>query len=161
VKAADGSPRPGVVAAVAMLRARGERVTRAREAVLDVLDGVSEHLTADEIVLRAAARAPGVHRATVYRALATLRDLDVVAHTHVGGSAAVYHLSLPGASDERSGPHAHLQCTTCGVVLDLPAAELQPLAARLRGALGFRLEPAHAALLGTCAACAATGTGGG
>ena len=37
---------------------------------------------------------PGVHRASVYRALATLGDLGLVTHTHLGGAAAVYHLTV-------------------------------------------------------------------
>ena len=82
-----------------MLRDQHERVTRARQAVIEVLDGTEEHLAADEIVARAEASAPGVHRATVYRALATLGELGLIIHTHVGGSATVYHLALPAAAD--------------------------------------------------------------
>ena len=64
--------RPRVAAAIRALRDRNERVTLAREAVIEVLDGTDEHLSADQIVTRAEQTAPGVHRATVYRALATL-----------------------------------------------------------------------------------------
>jgi Fur family ferric uptake transcriptional regulator len=146
----DSSPR--VLHAAARLRAHHERVTKARVAVLEVLDQTSAHLNADEIVHRAEAIAPGVHRATVYRALATLGDLDLVTHTHIGGSATVYHLA--GAEhDHECAPHVHLQCTSCGAVLDVPAAALQPLVAKVREELGFRLEPEHAALLGICADC--------
>lgn len=149
-------------AALTLLRDRRERVTRAREAVLEVLDSTTDHLSADEIVHRAAARAPGVHRATVYRALATLGELGMVTHTHVGGSAAVYHLSVPDPHMEAStGTHAHLQCTTCGAVIDVGVEALGPLGAQLERDLDFRLAPEHAALLGTCSACRAAGAGSG
>ena len=82
--------RPRVRAALEALRDRGERVTRVRQAVIQVLDSTAEHLDADQVAGRAAALAPGVHRASVYRALATLGDLGLVIHTHIGGSAAVY-----------------------------------------------------------------------
>ena len=141
-------------AAVDDLRRRGERVTPARKAVLEVLNGTQDHLTAEEIIRRAADRAPGVHRATVYRALSTLGDLDLVTHTHIGGSATVYHLAdLASPAEQAPRGHAHLQCTSCGVVIDVPAGTLDSVLARLHSELDFRLDAQHAALLGTCGSC--------
>lgn len=146
---------PRVEAALAELRARGERVTRVRQAVIEVLDRTDEeHLAADEIVSRAEASAPGLHRASVYRALATLGELGLVTHTHLGGAAAVYHLQvdLPDAPTRPTG-HAHLQCTVCSRVFDIPVEMLEPLAETMEQRLGFALEPRHTALLGVCADC--------
>jgi Fur family ferric uptake transcriptional regulator len=151
--AGSASP-PRVEAALGLLRDQHERVTRARQAVIEVLDGTNEHLAADEIVARVEASAPGVHRATVYRALSTLGELGLVTHTHVGGSAAVYHLALPARTDEgASAPHAHLQCTNCQAVIDIPVDVLDSLISRVDRELGFQVEPHHAALLGLCADC--------
>jgi Fur family transcriptional regulator, ferric uptake regulator len=137
-----------------LLRAQHERVTRARQAVIEVLDSTDDHLTADEIVARAEASAPGVHRATVYRALATLGELGLVTHTHVGGSATVYHLGLPAPADNAvSALHAHLQCTNCQAVIDFPVDALDSLITRVYREVGFQIEPHHAALLGLCANC--------
>jgi Fur family transcriptional regulator, ferric uptake regulator len=148
------APAARVQAALDVLRARGERVTRVRRAVIEVLDSTAEHLDADQIVGQAAASAPGVHRASVYRALATLGDLGLVTHTHIGGSAAVYHLTvdLPETSAVTQS-HAHLQCSSCHRVIDIPVDVLDPLAIRVERDLGFRLEPQHTALLGICADC--------
>jgi Fur family ferric uptake transcriptional regulator len=137
-----------------LLRVRHERVTRARQAVIEVLDSTDDHLTADEIVARAESSAPGVHRATVYRALSTLGDLGLVTHTHVGGSATVYHLTLPALSDDAgSTPHAHLQCSNCQAVIDIPVDVLDSLISRVDREVGFQIEPHHAALLGLCVDC--------
>jgi Fur family ferric uptake transcriptional regulator len=144
---------PRVQVALDLLREKHERVTRARQAVIEVLDGTEEHLAADEIVVRAAASAPGVHRATVYRALATLGDLGLVTHTHVGGSGTVYHLAVPTPSTQATAMHAHLQCTNCQAVIDIPANALDSLIARADREAGFLVEPHHAALLGLCADC--------
>ncbi|WP_243395325.1 Fur family transcriptional regulator [Nocardioides currus] len=150
----SSSPGSRVDGAMAILRARGERVTQARRAVVEVLDATAEHLDADEIAARAEASAPGLHRTTVYRALATLGDLGMVSHTHVGGAAAVYHLTI---DDPRlaTAPsvHAHAQCTVCSAVFDIPVASFEALTADLMSDLGFQLEPEHAALLGRCSAC--------
>jgi Fur family ferric uptake transcriptional regulator len=148
----SGAP-PRVQAALALLRDRHERVTRARQAIIEVLDGTDEHLTAEEIIVRAEASAPGVHRATVYRALATLGDLGLVTHTHVGASATVYHLAVPAPTTELATTHAHLQCTNCQAVIDIPVAALDSLISRVDREVGFLVEPHHAALLGLCADC--------
>jgi Fur family ferric uptake transcriptional regulator len=150
----ESAAPPRVQAALSLLRDRHERVTRARQAVIEVLEGTKEHLAADEIVARAEASAPGVHRATVYRALSTLGDLGLVTHTHVGGSATVYHLAIPTPSDQRiSASHAHLQCTNCQAVIDIPIDALDSLISRVDQEVGFMIEPHHAALLGRCADC--------
>lgn len=138
--------------AVAQLRGRHERVTTARLAVLGVLDGTDEHLSAEEVVTLAAERVPSVHRATVYRALATLGELGLVAHVHLGGTTTVYHLTVP-VSQAGTDQHVHLQCTRCGTILDAPAATMAGLEARLELDYGFRLDPGHTALLGTCGPC--------
>ena len=154
VTSSESASPPRVQAALGLLRDQHERVTRARQAVIEVLDGTDEHLAADEIVARAEASAPGVHRATVYRALATLGELGLVTHTHVGGSATVYHLAVPAHSDETvSTPHAHLQCTNCQAVIDFPVDALDSLITRVDREVGFLVEPHHAALLGLCADC--------
>ena len=149
----DGAGRSRVHAALSVLRERGERVTRVRQAVIEVLDVTDEHLGADEIVLRAEAIVPGVHRATVYRALSTLRDLGLVTHTHLGGSAAVYHLALPPVPGGGDGSHAHLQCTRCHKVIDIGVEIVHPLVTELDQSIGFHFEPQHTALLGLCADC--------
>ncbi len=59
VSAGGSASPPRVQAALNLLRNQHERVTRARQAVIEVLDGTKEHLAADEIVARAEASAPG------------------------------------------------------------------------------------------------------
>jgi Fur family ferric uptake transcriptional regulator len=153
VTSGGSAATPRVQAALGMLRQKHERVTKARQAVIEVLDATTEHLVAEEIVVRAEGSAPGVHRATVYRALATLGDLGLVTHTHVGGSATVYHLAVPTPSTQTATTHAHLQCTNCQAVVDISAEALDSLIATAEREVGFLVEPHHAALLGLCADC--------
>src|SRR4051794_2064830 len=98
----------------ARLRARGERKTAPRRALLAVLGERDGHLTAEELVEEISGIDPKVHRASVYRALEALSDLGVVQHVHLGHGATAYHL----LSD--SGAHPHAQCRSCGAVYDLP-----------------------------------------
>lgn len=143
-----GMGEPGSASgALGRLRALGSRVTVARIAVIDVLEGAGEHLTADDIAAQVQVTQPAVHRATVYRTLDSLVDAGVVTHTHLGHGAAVYHLV--------DRPHIHGQCQKCGAIIDVDSTLLAPVAAELLRAHGFVLDPDHGALLGTCAQCAA------
>lgn len=151
--------------------------------VIDAADRSDEHLTAEQVGARVGEFEPSIHRATVYRTLTSLTDAGLLSHVHLGGSGTVYHLvddtGGPGSAasvgdrpdhttDEpyAAGPapapsphahahdHAHVQCVSCGRVLDVPPEALEGVAARLLTDLGFRLDTAHAALLGRCADCA-------
>jgi Fur family transcriptional regulator, ferric uptake regulator len=131
-----------------LLRARGERMTGPRRAVLAVLAASGGHLGAEEVVTRVAEVDAGVHRASVYRTLDALCGLGVVQHVHIGHGATAYHLVHGG------DPHVHAQCSSCGTVVDLPVDVLESAGRRMRQEAGFVLDPTHVALSGTCADCA-------
>jgi Fur family ferric uptake transcriptional regulator len=147
------SPEAAEVQAVidnvaAMLRARGERMTGPRRAVLTVLAQKGEHLSADAVLEGVACYDPSVHRASVYRTLEALSDLGVVQHVHVGHGGTAYHLVRDG------GRHLHAQCRACGAVHDLPTDLLDEVAARLSRRHAFVLDAGHVALSGMCRSCA-------
>lgn len=131
------------------LRARGERMTGPRRAVLRVLAERSEHLSAEDVVTAVTRLDARAHRASVYRTLEALSALGVVQHVHVGHGRTAYHL----IEDDR--PHLHAQCRDCGRVSDLPADLLDEVAARTRSTTGFTLDAGHVALSGLCQDCAA------
>jgi Fe2+ or Zn2+ uptake regulation protein len=130
-----------------LLRARGERMTGPRKAVLAVLAASGGHLGAEDVVTAVADVDPGVHRASVYRTLDALCDLGVVQHVHIGHGATAYHLV-------QGEVHVHAQCSSCGAMVDLPVDVLEHTAERMARDAGFLLDPTHVALSGTCAACA-------
>lgn len=145
-------PEHLVAAVHERLRARGERMTSQRRAVLHAMATTTGHLSADEVFVLVAAgepagRARGIHQASVYRTLEALSHLGIVQHIHLGHGATAYHL----IDDAQAHPHA--QCRVCGVVVDLPVDVLDAVATQLAAADGFRLDAAHAALSGTCSTC--------
>lgn len=146
--------------AVALLRRHRQRVTPVRTAVIEVLDQTTEHLGAEEIVIRVTRTVPGAHRASIYRTLSSLSQVGILTHTHVAGAGAVYHITAAEGSGS-AATHTHLQCTRCGRLIDLPVETLRDLAGRLDRDLGFELEPEHAALMGVCADCRAANTAAG
>src|SRR3954462_5483859 len=131
------------------LRARGERVTPARLAVVEVLAATEEHLSAEQIGERAEQLRPGIHRATVYRALDALGELGLVTHVHLGRAGTTYHLA-----GDLAHRHLHLRCSECGTVYDAPGDILESARKKLARELGFHLAPEQVALVGVCKNCA-------
>jgi len=129
------------------LHARGERMTRPRQAVLGVLTEDPRHRSAEEIVAAVARRDPSVHRASVYRTLEALAHLGVVQHVHLSHGATAYHF----LTDHRE--HLHLQCTSCGNITDVPTSVLSSAARKLDETYDFTLDLGHVALSGQCASC--------
>lgn len=131
---------------LAQLRARGGRVTNARRQLVTALFSSREHRTAEDLALEIQQRAPDVHISTVYRNLEELERLGVVVHAHLGHGPASYHLT--------SRAHSHLVCEVCGVAIEAPDEMFQRLADQAWSSFGFRIDPRHFAVLGTCRGCA-------
>jgi Fur family ferric uptake transcriptional regulator len=131
--------------AVEKLRSSGLRMGHARRQVLDVLSRQEGGVSAEAI----AEQVPDVHVSSVYRALAVLEELGLVAHVHLGHGPAVYELSGP-ASGSR-----HLVCQGCGRDIVVPSGLFDELRARVREEYDFALDAGHFALLGRCGDCLA------
>ena len=143
---ADGADGSRLERILDLFRARGGRVTTPRRAIITALLDAGSHVTADELTTSVQSAHPDVHTSTIYRCLASLEDLGVIDHVHLGHGRAVYHLT-----DEN---HQHLVCEACGTVVEVPDAAFGALADGLRRQFGFRLEPRHFAVAGRCASCA-------
>jgi Fur family ferric uptake transcriptional regulator len=130
---------------LALLRAKGGRVTTCRRAILETFLGIGGHVTAEVLTTAVQAGQPDVHESTVYRFLDELERLGVVDHVHLGHGPAVYHLA--------TDTHHHLVCDTCGAVVEVPEELFADLRTRLKTEFGFTLQPRHFAVTGRCQAC--------
>jgi Fur family ferric uptake transcriptional regulator len=146
VTATDSAPDTAADHLAARLRERGLRMTAQRERVMAAVTTLV-HATPDQV----AESVPGVDLTTVYRTLELLEQIGLLAHTHLGHGAPSYRL----ADDQ----HVHVVCHHCSTVIDAPAGLADQLAARLADERGFVLDRSHFTVFGTCADCAAGGTG--
>jgi Fur family ferric uptake transcriptional regulator len=127
------------------IRGAAKRVTIAKRTVAEVLVSARGHLTVDEVTIAVQDRRPDVSPSTVYRILEEFEELKIVVHTHLGQSAAVYHLS--------GAVHGHLTCEQCNATVQIPAAHFDALSKDLQKSYGFMLDRHHVAISGTCAHC--------
>ena len=84
------------------LREAGGRFSAARRGVLEALFAADAPLPADAV-------APGLDRASVYRALEYLEELGVVRHVHLGHGPGLYALTGggPGTATEPIALYTH------------------------------------------------------
>jgi Fur family ferric uptake transcriptional regulator len=136
------TPAIDAVRILDQIRARGERITTPRQAVVELLASTQEHLTVDDIANRLHVVHPSIAPSTVYRTLEALQEWGMVEKIHRGHGATFFHLAQT---------HQHLVCEVCGKVSDIAPHELDELAGRLRDAYDFELRPSRFALLGECA----------
>ena len=92
-----------------------------------MLAGTEEHLSAEQIGERAEQLRPGIHRATVYRALDALGEFGLVTHVHLGRAGTTYHLA-----GDLAPRHLHLRCSECGTVFDVAGDILDPVRRKLQ-----------------------------
>jgi len=120
------------------------RMTRQRQAVLDVLRSTQSHPTGDEVYRLARRRLPRISLGTVYRNLEVLSSLGLVQKIETAGR--------PRRFDGRREQHSHIRCLQCGRMADLAAAA--PARSRgPRGLPGWEVVGRRFELLGLCPRC--------
>ncbi|HDQ25887.1 MAG TPA: transcriptional repressor [bacterium] len=92
---------------------RGYRMTAGREAVINVLSSTKEHLSADEIFIRARKLNPDIGLTTVYRTLERLSIMGEIHRLDPGDKRARFELA-----ESEKGHHHHLVCTKCNRIID-------------------------------------------
>lgn len=128
------------------LQEDGGRITRPRRMILDVLLSSDEHhLSAADIVEGVRRRDPDFPESTVYRTLARLEELGVIASLAPAG-AVTYHVS--------EHAHVHVVCDACGSVVEHEPDLLGPLVDALRDELQFEVDVHRTMVRGRCRDCA-------
>lgn len=135
--------QPNLVAVVQRLEDRGHRVTAPRLAVLAAAADAGDQFSADEV----AQRLPRVGRATVFRTLRLLVEMDVLCRVLLDDGSLRYRWS-------RRGHHHHLVCAECGAVEDFIGCDVAELVRELARRTSFTVEGHWLEVYGRCGACA-------
>lgn len=94
------------------LAGRGQRFTRQRARVYEVLAATDQHPTAEEVYRRVKLALPAVSLATVYKSLDALVQCDLAQKLTYGDGSARY--------DANVDAHPHMRDLLTGRVLDVP-----------------------------------------
>jgi len=121
------------------------RYSKQRELVMQTVQQLCDHPTAEEIYDKAAQECPNLSLGTVYRNLNLLCE-----------NGQLLKVPIPGASDRFDhtlGDHAHAYCEVCGSVTDVLPQALPMLQEALKGGCGFQVHQMNLVLEGVCPEC--------
>jgi Fur family ferric uptake transcriptional regulator len=125
------------------LNEAGFRAGAARQKVIELLGGESCAVTALEIDQRL----PDVGRASVYRTLEQLEQLELVHRVDVGGEVVAFERVDPG------GHHHHMVCVRCGRLVPFSDPALERAIEAIGERADFEIAAHDVLLRGTCPRC--------
>ena len=87
------------------------KYSRQREAIINFLDGRTDHPTAETIYLNIKQEFPNISIGTVYRNLSLLEEIGQIKRISSDSGTDHYDFNV--------SPHFHFHCTSCGCVSDI------------------------------------------
>ena len=122
------------------------KCTPQRLAVLKVLQDSAAHLSINTIHKNVKDLLPGTGLATVYRALETLADLNLIVKVHLEDGCHSYAVAPEG--------HRHpIVCTECNKVIEFAECPLDKLSEKLSNDTGVQIQNHFLQLFGKCKEC--------
>ncbi len=128
----------------------GQRATRQRAAIADLLDELTDFRSAQEIHEELRRRGEGIGLTTVYRTLQALSDAGEIDVLRTGTGEASYRR----CSEHH---HHHLVCRTCGKTVEVEGPAVEHWAERVALQHGYAEVSHTVEILGVCAGCRAAG----
>jgi Fur family transcriptional regulator, ferric uptake regulator len=130
------------------LRAAGRRVTRTREAVLNLLERTPHPVSVTEIFENLQKEKVAIDLVTVYRTVHVLKDLGLVAQIdlHQEGHAR-YEIK------EGRQHHHHIRCQLCGTIVDLLLCPLKKITKIIEAQTQFIVDDHTLEFTGFCPKC--------
>lgn len=125
-----------------------KRNTIQRALVLEAVNRLKSHASADEVYHAVAGEHPHISKATVYRNLNQLSD-----------SGEIRRLEIPGGPDRfdhRCHDHYHARCQECGRVFDVDMEYLYDLEKKIADSHGFSVSGYDLLFRGVCSECKGT-----
>ena len=124
-------------------------LTKQRRVVLEVIRESPEHLTANEVFVRAQSKFQTISFATDYNSHRLLRPAGNIAEINFGNGASRY--------DRITRRHDHAICTECGMLVDIELEQPVDLIEIAAAYSKFKPESLEFTLKGLCPECSDKG----
>ena len=130
------------------LRAQGRRMTTQRRLILETLETLRDHPTAEELFALARQQDPSLNLSTVYRTLRLLEQEDLV-------STRIFNEERRQESFDPAYPseHHHFRCTACKSVIEFETGLIGQIKMQFERQNGARVETGSIVLYGVCVHC--------
>ena len=122
-------------------------MTRQRRVILQELQKVTTHPTADQVYDMVRKKLPRISLATVYRNLDLLAQDGIISKLGTAGAQMRF--------DGNPADHYHIRCTRCQRVDDLPAGAVMVKDKGVGEKTGYRIAGIHLEYNGLCPECLA------
>jgi Fur family transcriptional regulator, ferric uptake regulator len=126
---------------------RGVRWTNQRQVIVEQFLLAGEHLTADELLVRAREVDAAIGAATVYRTLNLLVEIGVASRVRLGGGSASFEPILGRTH------HDHLICLACGEVVEFADEAIEKRQAAIVKKHGYVIRHHRLEIFGVCPRC--------
>ena len=121
------------------------RNTIQRTLVLEAVNALQCHATADEVYEAIVKEHPTISKATVYRNLNLLSEMGEIRKMEIPGG--------PDRFDHRCHNHCHVRCEKCGRVFDVDMEYVSGLEKGIRDTHGFAFTGYDILFRGICPEC--------
>ncbi|MDQ6960504.1 MAG: transcriptional repressor [Mariprofundaceae bacterium] len=129
------------------------RLTIQRQAILNLINTSNRHWDAEEISRELSNRGESVGIATVYRGLAALEDVGLIASIHLADKKRYERAD--------KSHHDHMVCTECGAIEEFIQDRIEVLQEAAAREKGFAVTGHQLVIFGRCARCVSNiGPGG-
>ena len=122
------------------------RLTTQRQIILEELNKVKTHPTANEIYDMVRKRLPRIGLGTVYRNLELMAESGVILKLEVGGTQKRF--------DATTIPHYHVRCIKCSKVADIEVPVQDGINEMASQSCNYQIIGHHIEFSGICQGCA-------
>lgn len=134
-----------------LLKTQGGRMTSQRKLILEVLQNLPGHPTADEIYRAVSQFDDSLNLSTVYRNLRWLTEQELLTARVFNEDRRQERFDTSLGMPEED--HYHFLCQGCGQIFEFSAPEVEKFAAHYEKKSGAQVQSANLILYGLCANC--------
>lgn len=128
----------------------GYRLTRARQAIVSVIESAADTLSPEALLERGKQLEPSLGLVSVYRTLTILESLGIVRRVHLEDGCRGYARA--------ASTHGHLLiCRVCGQVVEFEGCDLGAMISSIGDQTGFKVDDHLLELSGICSSCSCSG----
>jgi len=133
------------------LRTQGGRMTSQRKMILETLESLEGHPTAEELFAVASRRDANLNLSTVYRTLRWLEQEGMVSTRRFDEARSVDRFDAASPVE-----HHHFVCSQCKKVIEFDLPLIETVKARFALLNGCQVESASVTLYGLCPDCSSS-----
>lgn len=146
--------KPLTKLAKTILHSQGGRMTAQRKLILEKLDGMAGHPTAEDIFEAVSNEDESLHLSTVYRTLRWLEDQKLVTPSLFQEERR--HERFDTRQREINQVHYHFKCQVCEEIMEFSEDQVEVIKHKFAEQHGAEVKQASLVLYGVCRECRKT-----